>query len=85
MFNEKQGPPMYCRFRPSSRAIAQEFADRWECHLHESIDTLTLLGGIVAWFALNIEPRMRASQPVSCTETEALLNKVFGPVKTAVN
>jgi hypothetical protein len=81
LLDEKQGPPMYCRFRPTSRALAEEFAQDSRCHLHESIDSLTLLGGIVWWFAKNMQPRRENGQGVSCSETEALLNKFFGGVK----
>jgi hypothetical protein len=81
LLDEKKDPPMYCRFRPASRAMAQEFATRWNVHLHESIDRLTLLGGLVAWFAGNIEPQGENGQGISCSETEVLLNKFFGGVK----
>ncbi len=85
LLNEKKGPPMFSRFRPSSRALAEEFAQRWGVHLHESIDRLTLLGGIVAWFAGNIQPMGENGQDLSRSETDVLLHKLFGAVKTPLD
>lgn len=80
--NEKQGPPVYCRFKPSVKRMAEEWAQRWDCHLHEAINQLTFLGAICAWFAANIAPDGPNGQEASRIEMEDFLNKILGPVRS---
>ena len=80
--NESKGQPMYCRFSPTVKDLAEELAGQWDCHLHEALNKMAFIGGLCAFFVTNIVNATPDSQPPSGGETEALLNKVFGAVKS---
>jgi hypothetical protein len=68
MFNEKQGPPMYCRFRPTVAALIDLWAGRWGCHKHEAINRLVFVGAMCSTCVTNISIQADEGQPGTRTE-----------------